>query len=184
MKNFFLKFLQSIHQVVEHEKCCQMSVRLFSLFWGSIYQQWSTQQSTKCRPKERTHKLFWFFVYISWENIHSFMLKVIMRWSKNILVVNCNRLLIHRDKSWLQWRLNSHRNLHKNGLIFVNSDLKKKKTTLLSTLEFKIDVEQGINVRPGNFVKKNKHRVLNKHRARTKCAKFMLQKYHQTWKYL
>ena len=33
-------FLQSIHQVCRHEKRCQMSVRLFSLFQGSRNQQW------------------------------------------------------------------------------------------------------------------------------------------------
>ena len=34
-----------------------------------------------------------------------------------------------------------------------------------STLESRIDVWQGINVGPGNFVKKNKRRALNKCRA-------------------
>ena len=34
-----------------------------------------------------------------------------------------------------------------------------------STLESGIDVGQGITVGPGNFVKKNKGRALNKHRA-------------------
>ena len=33
-----------------------------------------------------------------------------------------------------------------------------------SILEFRIDVGQGIKVRPGNFVKKNKCRALNKRR--------------------
>ena len=35
----------------------------------------------------------------------------------------------------------------------------------LSTLESGIDVGQGITVRPGKFVKKNKRRALNKRRA-------------------
>ena len=33
------------------------------------------------------------------------------------------------------------------------------------TLESRIDVGQGISVGPGKFVKKNKRRALNKHRA-------------------
>ena len=33
------------------------------------------------------------------------------------------------------------------------------------TLESGIDVGQGINIGPGKFVKNNKRRVLNKHRA-------------------
>ena len=36
---------------------------------------------------------------------------------------------------------------------------------LMTTLESRIDVGQGIKVGPGIFVKKNKHRVLNKLRA-------------------
>ena len=36
---------------------------------------------------------------------------------------------------------------------------------LYSLLESGIDVGQGINVGPGKFVKKNKRRALNKHRA-------------------
>ena len=35
----------------------------------------------------------------------------------------------------------------------------------MHTLESRIDVGQGINIGPGIFVKKNKRRVLNKHRA-------------------
>ena len=35
----------------------------------------------------------------------------------------------------------------------------------LLTLESEIDVGQGITVGPGKFVKKNKHRALNKRRA-------------------
>ena len=34
-----------------------------------------------------------------------------------------------------------------------------------STLESGIDVGQGINIGPGKFVKKNKHRALNTRRA-------------------
>ena len=37
--------------------------------------------------------------------------------------------------------------------------------TIMITLESGIDVGQGITVGPGKFVKKNKHRVLNKPRA-------------------
>ena len=36
---------------------------------------------------------------------------------------------------------------------------------ILTTLESGIDVGQGINVRHGKFVKKNKRKALNKHRA-------------------
>ena len=36
--NFFFNIF-AIHSSSRHEKCCQMSVRLFSLFRGSIYQQ-------------------------------------------------------------------------------------------------------------------------------------------------
>jgi hypothetical protein len=36
---------------------------------------------------------------------------------------------------------------------------------LVTTLESGIDVGQGINVGPGKFAKKNKHRALNKRRA-------------------
>ena len=48
-----------------------------------------------------------------------------------------------------------------NSIFFFNFD----------TLESGIDLGQGINVVPGKFVKKNKCRALNKHRAWTKCAK-------------
>ena len=37
--------------------------------------------------------------------------------------------------------------------------------SVISTLESGIDVGQGINVGPGKFVKKNKRRAVNKHRA-------------------
>ena len=40
MKKFFFGIF-AIHSSSRHEKCCQISVRLFSLFRGSIYQQWS-----------------------------------------------------------------------------------------------------------------------------------------------
>ena len=39
---FFYFFIFAIHSSSRHEKCCQISVRLFSLFRGSIYQQWIT----------------------------------------------------------------------------------------------------------------------------------------------
>ena len=39
------------------------------------------------------------------------------------------------------------------------------RNALIFTLECGIDVRQGINTRPGKFVKKNKCRVLNKLRA-------------------
>ena len=42
-----------------------------------------------------------------------------------------------------------------------------------TTLESGIDVGQGINVGPGKFVKKNKRRALNKHRA---CANLCYKK--------
>ena len=38
-KKFFFDIF-AIHSSSRHEKCCQMNVRLFSLFRGSIYQQW------------------------------------------------------------------------------------------------------------------------------------------------
>ena len=44
------------------------------------------------------------------------------------------------------------------------------KIQISSTLESRIDVGQGITEGPGKFVKKNRHRALNKHRAWTKCA--------------
>ena len=47
----------------------------------------------------------------------------------------------------------------------------------LLTLESVIDVGQGINVGPGKFIKKNKHKALKK------MCKVMLQKKHQTWQY-
>ena len=40
----------------------------------------------------------------------------------------------------------------------------------MANLETAIDVGQEINVGPGKFVKKNKHRALNKRRAGTKYA--------------
>ena len=44
---------------------------------------------------------------------------------------------------------------------FVQKTKKKPQTTL----ESGIDVGQGITIGPGKFVKKNKHRALNKRRA-------------------
>ena len=44
------------------------------------------------------------------------------------------------------------------------------------TLESVIDVGQEINVGPGKYVKKNKRRALNKHRARTKWVKLCYKK--------
>ena len=43
--------------------------------------------------------------------------------------------------------------------------------TIMITLESGIDVGQGISVGPEKFIKKNKRRALNKHRAWKKCAK-------------
>ena len=40
-KNFFFDIF-AIHSSTRHEKRCQMRLRLFSLFRGSIYQQWIT----------------------------------------------------------------------------------------------------------------------------------------------
>jgi hypothetical protein len=40
---FFFFDIFAIHSSSRHEKCCQMSVRLFSLFQGSIYQQWGVK---------------------------------------------------------------------------------------------------------------------------------------------
>ena len=37
---FFFFYIFAIHSSSRHEKHCQMSLRLFSLFRGSIYQQW------------------------------------------------------------------------------------------------------------------------------------------------
>ena len=39
-REFFFLYIFAIHSSSRHEKLCQMSVRLFSLFRGSIYQQW------------------------------------------------------------------------------------------------------------------------------------------------
>ena len=39
-QNFFFFDIFAIHLASRHEKCCQMSVRLFSLFQGSRNQQW------------------------------------------------------------------------------------------------------------------------------------------------
>ena len=47
-KFFFLIFLQSIHR--RHEKRCQLSLRLFSLFRGSIYQQWKHKCKYPMQP--------------------------------------------------------------------------------------------------------------------------------------
>ena len=44
------------------------------------------------------------------------------------------------------------------------------------TLEFGIDVGQGINVGPGNFGKNNKRRALNKCRASNKTWQLILKK--------
>ena len=44
------------------------------------------------------------------------------------------------------------------------------------TLESGIDVGQGINLGPEKFVKKNKRRALNKHKAWTKFAKLCYKK--------
>ena len=43
-KKFFFDIF-AIHSSSRHEKCCQMSVRLLSLFRGSIYQQWFASQA-------------------------------------------------------------------------------------------------------------------------------------------
>ena len=46
------------------------------------------------------------------------------------------------------------------------AEVKQDKINVLwPTLDSRIDVGQGINVRPGKFDKKNKHRALNKCRA-------------------
>jgi hypothetical protein len=42
---FFFFYIFAIHTSSRHEKRCQMSVRLFSLFRGSIYQQCGPQES-------------------------------------------------------------------------------------------------------------------------------------------
>ena len=49
----------------------------------------------------------------------------------------------------------------------------------LNNLESGIDVGQGITVGPGKFVKKNKRRALNKHRA-SKNVQIYVTKTHQT----
>ena len=53
---------------------------------------------------------------------------------------------------------------------------------VLCTLESRIDVGQGINVGLGKFVKKNKRSALNV--GYEQNVQIMLQKKHQTWKYL
>ena len=44
-KSFFLHFF-AFPSSSRHEKHCQMSLRLFSLFRGCIYQQWALQMET------------------------------------------------------------------------------------------------------------------------------------------
>ena len=53
-KNFFDIF--AIHSSSRHEKCCQISVRLFSLFRGSIYQQ-CIWQVISCFNAKRLKKI-------------------------------------------------------------------------------------------------------------------------------
>jgi hypothetical protein len=53
----------------------------------------------------------------------------------------------------------------------------------LPNLDSRIDVGQEINRGLGNFGKNNKRRAMNKHRARNKMCKFILEKHQKTCKY-
>ena len=58
--------------------------------------------------------------------------------------------------------------LARPGYIYLfgeNKEFDNLKIFGFSTLESGIDVGQGITVGPGKFVRKNKRRALNKHRA-------------------
>ena len=54
-KNFFFDIF-AIHSSSRYEKCCQISVRLFSLFRGSIYQQCKANADTQVHSSQFGHK--------------------------------------------------------------------------------------------------------------------------------
>ena len=67
-KNFFDIF--AIHSSSRHKKRCQMSVRLFSLFRGSIYQQWGVSS----KPSGKYIVTLIFFLFFEFENVELFRL--------------------------------------------------------------------------------------------------------------
>ena len=64
--------------------------------------------------------------------------------------------------AWLMSRLSQQPS---DPAYYIEDCRISKGLSILSTLESGIDVRQGISVGPGKFVKKNKHRALNKRRA-------------------
>ena len=64
--NFFTFFIFAIHSSSRHEKCCQMSLRLVSLFRGSIYQQW-------VHIMFYNHKLVFFLLSVDCDALHHWL---------------------------------------------------------------------------------------------------------------
>ena len=87
---------------------------------------------------------------------------------------SCSTPRKRKFSGWLNKRDHPFMSLEKLSISFLYTICNQ------TTLESGIDVKQGINIGHGKFVKKNKHRALNKRSA----WKFTKKNRHKTWKYL
>ena len=103
-EKFFFFDIFAIHSSSRHEKCCQMSVRLFSLFQGSRNQQWKGY-AVKRLYKKRALISGWCWSNTAYYNLETFSSYVQTRWKDWKINYNCYHYTLH----WRSYTIKSCR---------------------------------------------------------------------------